>query len=46
MRDFIQDPQRLAQAVLGEIPAQLLQYMTKKNIKPNPPTGKTAPGGH
>jgi len=40
MRDFIRDPQALAQAVLAEVPSQLLKYMTLKGIRPNPAAGR------
>jgi hypothetical protein len=34
---FKDDPNKLAQEVLKELPKQMVDYFNKKKIKPNPP---------
>lgn len=38
MRDHVGNPAGLGQAVLAEVPGQLLKFMQTRNIKPNKPT--------
>lgn len=37
MREFVSNPMGIAQAVLAEVPGQLLKYMTNKGLRPNSP---------
>jgi hypothetical protein len=43
MREFVQKPAALAEAVLAEIPSQLLKFMAQRNIVPNPPRPQASP---